>query len=115
MTALIANTVKTHKKSTLNLLLLIYLNTVNNTPKIHPVTHVFEKLGVIKKAGSISLHSSAIATYAICGFANPSSMGILIGILSAMTPEKRATITSVAFRAFFSGCFALLQLVLQVY
>jgi pyrimidine nucleoside transport protein len=65
----------------------------------------FEKLGAIKKAGTISLRSAAIATYAICGFANPSSMGILIGTLSAMAPEKRPTITSVAFRAFFSGCF----------
>jgi pyrimidine nucleoside transport protein len=65
----------------------------------------FEKLGVIKKAGSISLRSSAIATYAICGFVNPCSLGVLIGFLSAMAPEKRHTITSVAFRAFFSGCF----------
>lgn len=65
----------------------------------------FQKLGVIKEAGTISLRSSAIATYAICGFANPSSMGILIGSLSAMAPEKRPTFTAVAFRAFFSGCF----------
>ena len=59
---------------------------------------------------SISLQprSAAIATYAVCGFANPSSMGIMIGTLSAMTPDKRGVITSVAFRAFMAGsivCF----------
>lgn len=52
--------------------------------------------------------SAGIATFAICGFANPSSLGILIGSLSAMAPTRRATITSVAFRAFIVGsivCF----------
>lgn len=52
--------------------------------------------------------SAGIATFAICGFANPSSLGILIGSLSAMAPKRRGTITAVAFRAFIVGsivCF----------
>ncbi|KAG4076692.1 hypothetical protein HA402_001979 [Bradysia odoriphaga] len=68
----------------------------------------YELLGKMKAAQEISLRSSAIATFAICGFANPSSLGIMIGTLSAMCPEKRPDITSVAFRAFISGsviCF----------
>ncbi|XP_055631867.1 sodium/nucleoside cotransporter 1-like [Toxorhynchites rutilus septentrionalis] len=68
----------------------------------------YQRLGEFIKAEVISPRSSAIATYAICGFANPSSMGIMIGTLSAMVPEKRGAITSVAFRAFITGsivCF----------
>lgn len=53
--------------------------------------------------------SAAIATYAICGFANPCSMGIMIGALSAFAPERRKSITKVAFRALISGCIVSLM------
>jgi hypothetical protein len=49
-----------------------------------------------------------IATYALCGFSNPSSIGIMIGGLVTLAPEKRSAITEVAFRAFIAGsatCF----------
>lgn len=49
------------------------------------------------------LRSFTIATYAICGFANPGSMGIVIGSYSALCPEKKTEIVSVVFRAFLSG------------
>ncbi|XP_053674491.1 solute carrier family 28 member 3-like [Anopheles nili] len=68
----------------------------------------FERLGEFAKDNLISPRSAAIATYSVCGFANPSSMGIVIGSLSAMAPNKRQALTSVAFRAFLSGsivCF----------
>jgi hypothetical protein len=32
-------------------------------------------------------------------------MGIMIGSLSALSPERRPSITKVAFRAFICGCF----------
>lgn len=68
----------------------------------------YQKLGEFIDGNFLSSRSAAIATYAICGFANPSSMGIMIGTLSAMVPDKRGVITSVAFRAFITGsivCF----------
>uniref|UniRef100_A0AAG5DEN2 Sodium/nucleoside cotransporter n=1 Tax=Anopheles atroparvus TaxID=41427 RepID=A0AAG5DEN2_ANOAO len=68
----------------------------------------FERLGEFIKENVITPRSAAIATYAVCGFANPSSMGIMIGTLSAMAPDKRNIITAVAFRAFLTGsivCF----------
>ncbi|XP_022221556.2 LOW QUALITY PROTEIN: solute carrier family 28 member 3 [Drosophila obscura] len=68
----------------------------------------YERLGAYIQAGEITARSGGIATFAICGFANPSSLGILIGSLSAMAPNRRSTITSVAFRAFVVGsivCF----------
>lgn len=49
--------------------------------------------------------SEAIATFALCGFANPGSLGILIAALSGMAPERRGDITKVAVRAYFAGSF----------
>ncbi|XP_017150069.1 solute carrier family 28 member 3 [Drosophila miranda] len=68
----------------------------------------YERLGAYILAGDITARSGGIATFAICGFANPSSLGILIGSLSVMAPHRRSTITAVAFRAFVVGsivCF----------
>ena len=68
----------------------------------------YQKLGEFKKFQRLSKRSEAIATFAICGFANPGSIGIMIGGLAAMAPEKRDQITSVALRSFISGslvCF----------
>ncbi|XP_065368042.1 sodium/nucleoside cotransporter 1 [Calliphora vicina] len=68
----------------------------------------YEKLGVLIASKAISARSAGITTFAICGFANPSSLGILIGSLGAMAPKRRGLITSVAFRAFIVGsivCF----------
>ncbi|XP_031625263.1 uncharacterized protein LOC116341962 [Contarinia nasturtii] len=68
----------------------------------------YERLGKLKAANEISLRSSAITTFAICGFANLGSLGMMIGNLGAMCPENRSVITSVAVRALISGsiiCF----------
>uniref|UniRef100_A0A1L8DEH6 Sodium/nucleoside cotransporter n=2 Tax=Nyssomyia neivai TaxID=330878 RepID=A0A1L8DEH6_9DIPT len=57
---------------------------------------------------ALNPRSIVICTFAICGFANPSSLGIMIGAMGALAPERRSTITSVAIRAFISGtcvCF----------
>ena len=45
-------------------------------------------------------------TYALCGFANLGSLGILIGGLGAMAPERRAEVVSFGFRAILSGTIA---------
>jgi concentrative nucleoside transporter, CNT family len=47
-----------------------------------------------------------IVTYAICGFANFGSMGILIGGLSIMAPERRPDFLSLAWKTLFSGTLA---------
>ncbi|XP_058986897.1 solute carrier family 28 member 3-like isoform X2 [Musca domestica] len=68
----------------------------------------YERLGILINNNAISARSAGIATFAICGFANPSSMGMMIGILATMAPKSRGVITSVAFRAFVVGsivCF----------
>ncbi|XP_055920056.1 solute carrier family 28 member 3 isoform X2 [Eupeodes corollae] len=68
----------------------------------------YERLGEYIDAEKIEPRSAGIATFAICGFANPSSLGILIGSLGVMAPTRRSLITSVALRAFIVGsivCF----------
>merc|ERR1711892_431758 len=47
-----------------------------------------------------------IATYALCGFANPGSIGVQLATLSSMAPGRKADFAKVAFRAFISGTLA---------
>lgn len=48
--------------------------------------------------------SIVISTYALCGFANLSSVGMVIGAMSAMAPNRRPDIAALAFRAMLVGC-----------
>ena len=41
---------------------------------------------------ALSEHSRLIMVYALCGFANFGSLGIMIGGLSAMAPERRTAL-----------------------
>uniref|UniRef100_A0A8C6MJ13 Solute carrier family 28 member 3 n=1 Tax=Nothobranchius furzeri TaxID=105023 RepID=A0A8C6MJ13_NOTFU len=54
----------------------------------------------------ISVHSEAIATYALCGFSNIASMGISIGAMSALAPNRQSDITSCSLRALVAGSVA---------
>ncbi|HOZ46788.1 MAG TPA: nucleoside transporter C-terminal domain-containing protein [Candidatus Hydrogenedentes bacterium] len=56
--------------------------------------------------GAISPRSITIATYALCGFANPGSVGIVIGGLSGLVPERRSEIAALGLRAFIGGTLA---------
>jgi CNT family concentrative nucleoside transporter len=56
--------------------------------------------------GSLSPKSLLIMTYAMCGFANPGSLGIMIGGMGTMAPEKRDEIVSLGFRSIVSGTIA---------
>ncbi|XAW90248.1 NupC/NupG family nucleoside CNT transporter [Vibrio sp. CDRSL-10 TSBA] len=54
----------------------------------------------------LSVHSQAIVTFALCGFANISSMAILIGGLGSLIPERRPFIAQYGFRAIAAGVLA---------
>lgn len=58
------------------------------------------------KDGRISPRTAAIATYCLCGFANIASIGIQIGGLSAMAPERRSDLAALAPRAMLAGALA---------
>ncbi|MDQ1331494.1 MAG: concentrative nucleoside transporter, family [Thermodesulfobacteriota bacterium] len=56
--------------------------------------------------GSLSPRSLLMMTYAMCGFANPGSLGIMIGGIGTMAPERRDEIVSLGFRTIISGTIA---------
>jgi CNT family concentrative nucleoside transporter len=57
-------------------------------------------------AGTLDPRSGLIMVYALCGFANFGSVGILIAGMSALMPERRAEIVPLALRAIVSGTLA---------
>ncbi len=58
---------------------------------------------------ALSSRSRLIMTYALCGFANFGSLGILVGGMSAMAPERKHDIVSLAPRSIISGTLATLM------
>ena len=58
------------------------------------------------KQGVLDPRSFAIATFALCGFANFSSIGIQIGGISALAPNKRGELAKLGFRAMIAGTMA---------
>lgn len=54
----------------------------------------------------LSAHSRLIMTYALCGFANLGSLGILIGGLTALCPQRRGDILALAPRSIWAGLLA---------
>jgi CNT family concentrative nucleoside transporter len=63
------------------------------------------KLAALPK-GALDPRSSLIMLYAMCGFANLGSVGILIAGVSSLIPERRAEIVPLAMRALLSGTMA---------
>lgn len=56
--------------------------------------------------GTLSPRSALIMVYAMCGFANLGSVGILIGGLTALAPSRRSDIVTLGTRAIVSGTLA---------
>jgi len=64
----------------------------------------FRDLGPMK--GSLDPRTFAIATFALCGFANFSSIGIQIGGIGALAPERRQDLAKLGIRAMLAGTAA---------
>ena len=64
----------------------------------------FAQLGPMK--ASLDPRSFTIATFALCGFANFASIGIQIGGIGALVPERRHDLARLGFRAMFAGTMA---------
>jgi CNT family concentrative nucleoside transporter len=58
------------------------------------------------EAAFASQRTAIMASYALCGFANFASVGIQIGGITPLAPEKRSTIAGLAVRAMLGGAFA---------
>jgi concentrative nucleoside transporter, CNT family len=64
----------------------------------------YSQLGPLKS--TLDPRSFTIATYALCGFANFSSIGIQIGGIGALAPERRNDMARLGLRALLAGTFA---------
>jgi CNT family concentrative nucleoside transporter len=58
---------------------------------------------------ALSARSRIMMIYALCGFANLGSLGIMIGGMGTMVPERRAEIVSLGFRSIVAGTLATLM------
>lgn len=58
------------------------------------------------KKAMLSEHSQAVVTFALCGFANFSSIAILLGGLGTMAPARRPDIAQMGIRAVFAAFMA---------
>ena len=54
----------------------------------------------------LSLRSRLIMTYSLCGFANLGSLGIMLGGIGVMVPERREEIVSLGFKSIIGGTLA---------
>jgi CNT family concentrative nucleoside transporter len=59
--------------------------------------------------GTLSDRSRLILTYALCGFANFGSLGIMVGGIAAMVPARRAEIASLGAKTMISGTLSTLM------
>jgi CNT family concentrative nucleoside transporter len=66
----------------------------------------YAELGRLKLAGALDPKSVTIATFALCGFANFSSIGIQIGGIGALAPNRRHDLARLGLRAMFAGTLA---------
>jgi len=59
-------------------------------------------------SNALSERSRIIMTYALCGFANFGSLGILVGGIAAMVPARREEVLALGLRSLVSGTLATL-------
>ncbi|HEV2381615.1 MAG TPA: NupC/NupG family nucleoside CNT transporter [Terriglobia bacterium] len=64
----------------------------------------FSMLGPLK--GHIAARSFTIATYALCGFSNFSSIGIQIAGIGSLAPKRKTDLARLGFRALLAGTLA---------
>ena len=65
-------------------------------------------LAALRAEGALSLKSEVIATFALCGFANLSSIGIQIGGIGAIAPGRKRDLARLGLRALVGGTLATL-------
>jgi CNT family concentrative nucleoside transporter len=82
-------------------------HTMGNLLGLRMVTNeliAFQRLAPLK--ATLDPRSFTIATFALCGFANLSSIGIQIGGIGALAPNKKADLARLGIRAMMAGTMA---------
>ena len=70
------------------------------------VNEFFAYVNFVEVRDSLSLHTQTIITFALCGFANLSSIAILLGGLGSMAPSRRHDIARMGMRAMLAATLA---------
>jgi CNT family concentrative nucleoside transporter len=65
--------------------------------------------GITGSENPLTYRAHTIAAYALCGFANLGSLGIQIGVLTAMAPSRGKIIASIAGSAMICGFLSTMQ------
>jgi len=60
----------------------------------------------LAKMNELSARSRVLLTYALCGFANFGSLGIMLGGLGTMCPERRSEVVSLGVKSIVAGTLA---------
>jgi CNT family concentrative nucleoside transporter len=61
---------------------------------------------LVELAPSLSPRTLIVSTYALCGFANFASVGILVGALGALVPNQRAMMSRLGFKSLVAASLA---------
>ena len=80
-------------------LVLCWVKTVLNVVAFLDLQQAIE-------AGSISERSQTIATYALCGFANFSSIAIQLGGIGSLAPNRRQDLARLGVKSLIGGTLA---------
>jgi concentrative nucleoside transporter, CNT family len=68
----------------------------------------YPRLGEMKDAGLLQEKSILMSTYMLCGFANFASIGIQIGGIGSLIPNRKGLLSQLGFRALIGGTIACL-------
>ena len=66
----------------------------------------FNDLSKLTQQNLLSERSSIIASYALCGFANFGSIGIQLGGIGSMAPNRRNDLSNIVLKAMIGGAIA---------
>jgi CNT family concentrative nucleoside transporter len=80
------------------------MDTVGNLIANKTVINEFFAFSMMKDVvGQLSEKGKLIATFALCGFANFSSIGIQIGGIGGLAPSRKSDLARLGFRALLAG------------
>ncbi|KAH9371453.1 hypothetical protein HPB48_020728 [Haemaphysalis longicornis] len=66
----------------------------------------FQELTTYAASGLLSVRTRRVLSFAVCGFHNLGSLGIVFGMLSLVAPGRSTDIASIGFSALVSACVA---------
>ena len=70
------------------------------------LTEMVAYLHLSEMGSEISQRTAVLASYALCGFANFASIGIQLGGIGSIAPERRKDLSKLAFKAMIGGALA---------